>query len=137
MGAVPGSSASATAAGSASASSAHAALSSAVAALAPPSIRLGASWQVNKNALLKVRIQDDAVSALLSVKSWWDPSASAALSVNHSFATSRSSVGLSVDIENVGEVLFSRPDPAYKRMVASQREHIENLVQQDEDYYRH
>ena len=74
------------------------------------------------------------------VCSWWDPSASAAFSVTHSFAGrsvgagSNTSFGLSLDLENVGEVLFSRPDPSYKRMVASQRERIDNLVEEDEDY---
>ena len=42
--------------------------------------------------------------------------------------------GLSLDLENVGEVLFSRPDPSYKRMIASQRERIENMVELDENY---
>jgi len=103
-------------------------------ALSPPSIRLGASWQVNKNSLLKLRMQDDSVSALYALKSWWDPSASAAFSVNHSFAQRSTRFGLSVDLENVGEVLFSRPDPSYKRMVASQRERVENLIEADENY---
>lgn len=42
--------------------------------------------------------------------------------------------GLSLDLENVGEVLFNRPDPSYKRMIASQRERIENMVELDENY---
>lgn len=52
-------------------------------ALTPPSLRIGAAWQINKNSMVKVRVEDSSVSALFALKSWWDPSASAAFSVNH------------------------------------------------------
>lgn len=111
------------------------AAAAALAAAIPPSLRLGASWQLNKNCLVKARLADDSLAALVAVKSWWDPSASLALSVQHGLAArGRTTVGLSFEVENVGDALFLRPDPAYKRMVASQKERIENLVEVDEDY---
>lgn len=100
----------------------------------PPSLRFGASWQVNKNSLIKFRVQDATVSCVYALKSWWQPSASGALSVNHGLQTRATTFGLSVNVENIGEVLFAKPDPAYRRMIASQRENVANQVDQDEDY---
>jgi hypothetical protein len=87
---------------SASSSSASAAPAMSV-ALAPPSLRLGASWQLNKNSMLKVRVQDDSVSALYALKSWWDPSASAAFSVNHSFGNRHTTVSHHTHIHTLSD----------------------------------
>jgi hypothetical protein len=66
--AAPASSSSSSSAGSSAASHAAHAAAAAAAALSPPSIRLGVSWQLNKNSLVKLRMQDDSISALYALK---------------------------------------------------------------------
>jgi hypothetical protein len=56
--------------GSGAAAQAQEAAAAPAAALAPPSIRLGASWQLNKNSMIKARVQDDSVGLLYAIKSW-------------------------------------------------------------------
>lgn len=87
-----------------------------------------------QNSLAKFRVADSNVSFLYALKSWWEPSASAAGSIHHSFATNQTTVGVSVSIENIGDVLFSKPDTNYRRMVASQRENVANKMEVDEEY---
>jgi len=102
--------------------------------LPPPLVRLAASWQLNKSTLLKARVQQSEATIVAAFKSWWQPSASASFAINHSFDTSRTTFGLCVALENVGEALFAKPEATYKRIIPAHKTRIERELIKDEDY---
>jgi len=56
--------------------------SSSVSSSQPPTMRLGASWQANKNTLLKARAGLDGVAASFILRSWWQPAFTLGLAVS-------------------------------------------------------
>lgn len=99
-----------------------------------PTVRFASSWQLNKNSLLKFRVQESAVSALYAFKSWWNPSASLSLSAHHSFDHGYTHLGLSFELENLGSVFYQKSDPEYRRVFANESEDVSKLVREDPDY---
>jgi hypothetical protein len=56
--------------------------SSSVSSSQPPIMRLGASWQANKNVLVKARAGLDGVAASFILRSWWQPAFTLGLAVS-------------------------------------------------------
>jgi hypothetical protein len=99
-----------------------------------PEVRMATSWQINKNCLVKGRVSQKEISVATAFKTWWDPSGTIALSAHHSFNPSSTRFGLSVSLDNLGHVLFGKPSTTYRRTVASQKQDVTYLVEQDPNY---
>src|SRR5207244_4165961 len=76
------------------------------------SLRFGASWQINKNNLIKFRIDSNNISACYAIKSWFDPAATGSICIHQNFNNLNQfpSIGLSFSLENMGDILFSKPN---------------------------
>jgi hypothetical protein len=91
-------------------------------------MQMALQWQANKNVCLKGYASLDSVAAAVALKSWWDPTLTAAASARYNYRTGRSGTGFSLKLENVGDILYSRADQATgftaptKEAVASQPE---------------
>ena len=72
--------------------------------------KLGAGWQVNTNWLLKARIEQSGMSAVVALKSWWTPTCTFALSQHIDFARPLAApkTGFWFTAENVGSEQYSR-----------------------------
>lgn len=57
-------------------------------------MRLGASWQVNKNVLLKGRVGLDGIAAAVVFRSWWQPSFTLGAVANLDFRSRQPRYGL-------------------------------------------
>jgi len=80
------------------------------AADASPAFELGASWQINKNILVKGLVGGSQQSLALVAKSWWTPSLTVGLSASVRATDPRPAVryGLSLALQNVGTPVFER-----------------------------
>lgn len=94
---------------------------------------VGAAWQVNKNTLVKGKIGNSAFSFLVAAKSWWDPSATVALTVSKPFdgASRGTRIGLAFSIENWGGIGYHRPSDTYKRYVPMQMDRVSDETEPD------
>ncbi|KAK9838327.1 hypothetical protein WJX81_004859 [Elliptochloris bilobata] len=73
-----------------------------------PSLRLGASWQVNKNWLAKVLVGTDAAVAALAFKAWWQPSFTLAANAGWDYKKRSPRFGLVLNVENYGNIRYER-----------------------------
>ncbi|QDZ19098.1 hypothetical protein HOP50_02g16070 [Chloropicon primus] len=74
------------------------------------SMKMAIQWQINKNVVLKSSASLDAAACSLAFKSWWDPAFTVALGGRFDHTTKSGGFGLSVSLENVGSVEFTRAD---------------------------
>eukprot|EP00884_Botryococcus_braunii_P000788 jgi/Botrbrau1/1070/Bobra.0076s0035.2 len=74
-----------------------------------PSRLVGAaSWQANKNWLVKARAGTESVSAAIAFKAWWQPSFSVAAAASWAFRDRLPRFGLSFSLENYGDLRYER-----------------------------
>ncbi|GBF92274.1 hypothetical protein Rsub_05357 [Raphidocelis subcapitata] len=73
-----------------------------------PGLRIAASWQANKNVLLKGRLGSDGVALLAAFKSWFQPSLAVAGCCEYSFAHRALRYGVCVQVENFGALRYER-----------------------------
>ena len=66
----------------------------------------GAPAQVNKSVLVKGRLSTDSVGASVAMKSWWNPSSTAAVSATYPFGAYNPypKLGLTFGCENFGNI---------------------------------
>lgn len=86
-------------------------------------MQIGASWQANKNLLLKAKVGNASSGVALIFKSWWQPSFTVSYAVTRHHMLKRTKFGLGVRIENFGGVSYERADPNYV-MLTPTKEHL-------------
>ncbi|KAL3692355.1 hypothetical protein R1sor_006006 [Riccia sorocarpa] len=94
----------------------------------PTSMQLAASWQANKNVLLKAKI--GTVSSVLAFcfKSWWQPSVTFSFAVARDHLTDKTRFGFGIRSENFGGVSYERADPNYVMLTPSKTHEAEGIM---------
>ncbi|XP_019442567.1 PREDICTED: uncharacterized protein LOC109347284 [Lupinus angustifolius] len=87
------------------------------------SFRIGASWQANKNFLLKAKIGPRSSSMAFSFKSWWKPSFTFSISATRDHADGKMQCGFGIQSESLREASYERADPNFV-MVTPSKEHL-------------
>ncbi|XP_042029753.1 uncharacterized protein LOC121776628 [Salvia splendens] len=92
------------------------------------SFQIGASWQANKNFLIKGKLGPLSSSIALAFKSWWKPSFTLSISAIRDRAKRETSYGLGIQVENIREGIYQRADPNYVMLTPS-KEHLAEGIQ--------
>ncbi|KAK1281011.1 hypothetical protein QJS04_geneDACA002842 [Acorus gramineus] len=87
------------------------------------SFQVAASWQANKNFLLKAKLAPSNSSVALSFKSWWNPSFTFSISAVRERMHGTMSYGFGLRVEDLREARYERADPNYI-MLAQTKEHL-------------
>ncbi|XP_076943534.1 uncharacterized protein LOC143613803 isoform X1 [Bidens hawaiensis] len=89
---------------------------------------IGASWQANKNILLKGKVGPNSSSVSFSFKSWWKPSFSFSASATRERGKGKTSFGFGVRVDNMREASYQRADPNFV-MLTPNKEHLAEGIQ--------
>ncbi|KAL8199465.1 hypothetical protein R6Q57_013033 [Mikania cordata] len=89
---------------------------------------IAASWQANKNILLKGKVGPLSSSVSFSFKSWWKPSFSFSVSAIRDRAIGKTSLGFGLRVDNVREASYQRADPNFV-MLTPNKEHLAEGIQ--------
>lgn len=87
-------------------------------------LRLAASWQVNKNWLVKARLGSDAAALALALKAWWQPSLTFGISAVYDFATRAPRLGFTFNLENYGNIRYERSEEKIRMGKALVQRHV-------------
>ncbi|PNH05473.1 hypothetical protein TSOC_008290, partial [Tetrabaena socialis] len=74
----------------------------------PATVNLAASWQINKNWLLKARVGSESAAAAVGVRAWHAVSAYLTASIAIDYATKRPRYGAELCVENFGPLRYER-----------------------------
>eukprot|EP00268_Persea_americana_P016619 TRINITY_DN17877_c0_g2_i9.p1 TRINITY_DN17877_c0_g2~~TRINITY_DN17877_c0_g2_i9.p1 ORF type:complete len:421 (+),score=62.85 TRINITY_DN17877_c0_g2_i9:238-1500(+) len=85
--------------------------------------RVAASWQANKNFLVKGKLGHVSSSIALAFKSWWRPSFTFSISAVRDHTVGKTSFGFGIRIEDLREASYQRADPNYV-MLTPTKEHL-------------
>lgn len=85
--------------------------------------QVAASWQANKNFLLKGKIGPLSSSIALAFKSWWKPSFTFSISATRDRLTGSNSCGFGIRVEHLREASYQRADPNFV-MLTPNKEHL-------------
>lgn len=77
-------------------------------------MQLGASWQANKNVMLKAQVSLAGASVAGVFKSWWQPAFTLAGAAGVDFATGRSRFGVTAMVETWRHARYERSSSAQK-----------------------
>ncbi|RLN30968.1 uncharacterized protein C2845_PM05G28320 [Panicum miliaceum] len=75
--------------------------------------QLAASWQANKNFLLKGKFGPSKSSAVLALKSWWRPSFTFSVTAVNDHSKGTTSFGFGIRTEDLRQPSYQRADPNY------------------------
>ncbi|KAI8019257.1 hypothetical protein LOK49_LG04G03650 [Camellia lanceoleosa] len=87
------------------------------------SFQVAASWQANKNFLLKGKVGPLSSSMALAFKSWWKPSFTFNISATRDRDVLKDSFGFGIRVDNVREASYQRADPNFV-MLTPNKEHL-------------
>ncbi|KAG1368033.1 hypothetical protein COCNU_14G005010 [Cocos nucifera] len=87
------------------------------------SFQLAASWQANKNFLLKGKMGPSSSSIALAFKSWWRPSFTFSITAMNDRLHGTTSYGFGIRVEDLREPSYQRADPNYV-MLTPNKEHL-------------
>ncbi|KAI8018424.1 hypothetical protein LOK49_LG04G03773 [Camellia lanceoleosa] len=87
------------------------------------SFQVAASWQANKNFLLKGKVGPLSSSMALAFKSWWKPSFTFNISATRDHTVGKTAFGFGIRVDNVREVSYQRADPNFV-MLTPNKEHL-------------
>ncbi|XP_042498434.1 uncharacterized protein LOC122076887 [Macadamia integrifolia] len=85
--------------------------------------QVAASWQANKNFLVKGKLGPIRSSIALVFKSWWKPSFTSNISVVRDRRLGKTSLGFGIHIEDLREASYQRAGPNYV-MLTPNKEHL-------------
>lgn len=89
-----------------------------------PTMQIGASWQANKNFLLKAKLGMFSTGVAFMFKSWWQPSFTFSCSAVRDHIQKGTKLSLGLQVENLrGVSSYERADPNYV-MVIPTKEHL-------------
>ncbi|KAL4205012.1 hypothetical protein AMTRI_Chr01g112610 [Amborella trichopoda] len=86
-------------------------------------IQVAASWQANKNFLVKGKLGPLSSSAALAFKSWWKPSFTFSITAVRDHLVGKTAYGFGIQMENLREASYQRADPNYV-MLTPNKEHL-------------
>ncbi|CAN1182788.1 hypothetical protein LINPERPRIM_LOCUS31739 [Linum perenne] len=84
---------------------------------------VAASWQANKNFLLKAKIGPLTSSFVLAFKSWWKPSFTFNVTATRNRMTGKTGYGFGIRVENLREASYQRAEPNFIMLTPS-KEHL-------------
>ncbi|AQK92378.1 hypothetical protein ZEAMMB73_Zm00001d009661 [Zea mays] len=87
------------------------------------SFQLAASWQANKNFLLKGKLGPSTSSVALAFKSWWRPSFTFSVTAVNDHSKGTTSYGFGLRVEDLRRASYQRADPNYVMLTPS-KEHL-------------
>lgn len=87
------------------------------------SFQVAASWQANKNFVLKGKVGPLSSSLALAFKSWWKPSFTFSISATRDRIFGKTAFGFGIRIENLREASYQRADPNFIMLTPS-KEHL-------------
>lgn len=87
------------------------------------SFLLAASWQANKNFLLKGKLGPSTSSVALAFKSWWRPSFTFSVTAVNDHSKGTTSYGFGLRVEDLRRASYQRADPNYVMLTPS-KEHL-------------
>ncbi|KZV45670.1 hypothetical protein F511_02330 [Dorcoceras hygrometricum] len=90
--------------------------------------QVAASWQANKNFLLKGKAGPLSSSIALAFKSWWKPSFTFSLSAVRDRIKKETSFGFGIRVDNIREASYQRADPNFV-MLTPNKEHLAEGIQ--------
>ncbi|KAL6618716.1 hypothetical protein ACP70R_033855 [Stipagrostis hirtigluma subsp. patula] len=82
--------------------------------------QLAASWQANKNLLLKGKLGPSKSSAAMAIKSWWRPSFTFSVTAVFDHSKRTISYGVGVRTEDLRLPSYQRDDPNYIMLIPSE-----------------
>ncbi|XP_051114417.1 uncharacterized protein LOC127240041 isoform X2 [Andrographis paniculata] len=85
--------------------------------------QVAASWQANKNFLLKGKVGPLCSSIALAFKSWWKPSFTFSVSAVRDRIRGETALGLGIHVDNIREASYQRADPNFV-MLTPNKEHL-------------
>lgn len=85
--------------------------------------QVAASWQANKNFLLKGKVGSVSSAVALAFKSWWNPSLTYSISATRDHTSRTTGYGFGLRVENIREARYQRADPNYV-MLTPNKEHL-------------
>ncbi|KAJ7970843.1 Beta-galactosidase [Quillaja saponaria] len=85
--------------------------------------QVAASWQANKNFLLKAKTGPCSSSLALAFKSWWKPSFTWSVSVIRDRCVGKWAYGFGIHVENIRDASYQRADPNHV-MLTPNKEHL-------------
>ncbi|GAB2284208.1 hypothetical protein Dimus_018674 [Dionaea muscipula] len=85
--------------------------------------QVAASWQANKNFLLKGKVGPLSSTLAMAFKSWWQPSFTFSISANRDRSIGKTSFGFGIRVENLRQASYERADPNYVMLTPS-KEHL-------------
>ncbi|GJW63315.1 hypothetical protein Tco_0115199 [Tanacetum coccineum] len=88
---------------------------------------IAASWQANKNVLLKGKVGPLSSALSFSFKSWWKPSFSFSVSAIRDRAIGKTSFGFGLRVDNVREASYQRADPNFVMLTPSKAHLAEGI----------
>ncbi|PKU59726.1 hypothetical protein MA16_Dca015721 [Dendrobium catenatum] len=94
------------------------------------SFQIAASWQANKNLLLKGKTGPSSSAITLAFKSWWKPSFTFSITAINDRLIGMTSYGFGIRVENIREPSYQRADPNYV-MLTPNKEHLAEGVLRD------
>ncbi|KAL6518838.1 hypothetical protein OROHE_017591 [Orobanche hederae] len=85
--------------------------------------QVAASWQANKNFLVKGKVGPLSSSLALAFKSWWKPSFTLSVSAVRDRTNAETSFGFGIRVDNIREASYQRADPNFVMLTPS-KEHL-------------
>eukprot|EP01138_Halocafeteria_seosinensis_P016005 gb/GECG01016333.1/.p1 GENE.gb/GECG01016333.1/~~gb/GECG01016333.1/.p1 ORF type:complete len:427 (+),score=31.97 gb/GECG01016333.1/:1-1281(+) len=82
-------------------------------------VSVGASWQLNKNVLLKGKLGTNSTAVSLATKSWWDPEATVALTASYDREHKEPRFGVSFALEKGGNPEYRKAIRGYQQSAAN------------------
>ncbi|KAG5534933.1 hypothetical protein RHGRI_022894 [Rhododendron griersonianum] len=90
---------------------------------ADSTFQVAASWQANKNFLVKGKAGPLSSSIALAFKSWWKPSFTFNISATRDRTVGNTSFGFGIHVDNLREASYQRADPNFV-MLTPNKEHL-------------
>ncbi|KAG0456179.1 hypothetical protein HPP92_023967 [Vanilla planifolia] len=94
------------------------------------SFQIAASWQANKNFLVKGKTGPSSSALTLAFKSWWKPSFTFSITAISDRPSGSMSYGFGIRAENIREASYQRADPNYV-MLSPNKEHLAEGIIRD------
>nr|VDD26330.1 unnamed protein product [Brassica oleracea] len=91
--------------------------------LSDSSLQMAASWQANKNFLLKGKVGALSSTFTLAFKSWWNPSFTFNITATNNHRTGRTACGFGLRVDNLREAGYQRADSNFV-MLTPNKEHL-------------
>ncbi|XP_058726211.1 uncharacterized protein LOC131597533 [Vicia villosa] len=92
--------------------------------------QIGASWQANKNFLLKAKVGPKSSTMVVAFKSWWKPSFTFNISATRDRADGQLQYGFGLQSESLREASYQRADPNFVMLTPSKEHLAEGIVWQ-------